>query len=252
MPVPAQEKTLPAAAAAPPGVPRLGPGRTGDTSAQSHQVCPGSLRCHLAGNPCPPRQGTAPPTLLSPLTALRAGRGHCGCTRALCPTAVSPVPSPQCHRALAEAPPAEERGCHGLEASLCLHPGRGLPELCARVAPGPHLPLHQVTAPIFPSWPLSPRWGWLWDGTAILPANPKSCWLLPRPVQALVGLCPGAVLPRAQPCHQPGLGAQRGAAAVGVTRGHGHAGEDPRGAPRGPRAGHRQGHLGLKCSLCVP
>ncbi|XP_038020268.1 aladin isoform X4 [Motacilla alba alba] len=191
-------------------------------------------RCALArsgvtwlGIPVPPREahGRAQPlpTLLSPL---RAGRGHCGCTRAPCPTLALCHLSPprQCHRALAEASPAEERGRHGLEAALCLHPGRGLPELRPRVAPGPHLPLHQVTAPTFPSLPLSPRCGWLWDSATVLPANPKSWWHLPRPVQALVGLCPGAVLPGAQPCHQPGLGAQRGAAALGVTGGHGHAG----------------------------
>lgn len=44
-------------------------------------------------------------------------------------------------------------------------------------------------------------------------------------LQALVRLRPGALLPRAQPRHQPGLGSQRGAAALGLAGGHGHAGE---------------------------
>lgn len=122
------------------------------------------------------RQGTPLPTLLSPLTVVRAGRGHCGCTRAVAPTPppVSPVPSRQCHRALTEAPPAEERGCHGLEAALCLHPGRGLPELRPRVAPGPHLPLHKVTAPTIPSWLLSPR-------QVALGQHHPSCQQIPNP-----------------------------------------------------------------------
>lgn len=44
-------------------------------------------------------------------------------------------------------------------------------------------------------------------------------------LQALIRLRPGALLPRAQPRHQPGLGSQRGAAALGLAGGHGHAGE---------------------------
>lgn len=72
MPVPAQEKTLPAAPAAPPSVPKLGfpaslgPVGAGDSSAQSHQVTHAHLRCHLAGNSCPlpgkHTQGTPPPS----------------------------------------------------------------------------------------------------------------------------------------------------------------------------------------------
>lgn len=186
MPVLAQEKTLPAAPAAPPSVPKLGfpaslgPVRAGDSSAQSHQVTLAHLRCHLAGNSCPlpgkHTQGMPPsPAHCPPLLWLPQGSQP----HTPPPCHLSPPPchlsSPrQCHRALAEAPPAEECGCHGLEAALCLHPGRGLPELRPRVAPGPHLPLHKVTAPTFPSRLLSPRWGCLWDdATTILPANPN-------------------------------------------------------------------------------
>ncbi|XP_042652402.1 aladin isoform X3 [Tyto alba] len=90
----------------------------------------------------------------------------------------------QRHHPLAEASPAEERGRRGLEAALRLHPRRRLPDLRPGVAPGSHLPLHET----------------------------------------VVRLRSGAVLPRAQPCHQPGLGSQRGPAAFGVAGRHSHAG----------------------------
>lgn len=165
-------------------------------------LCPawGQLGSVTAGVPClapvspawespsPPReaQGRAHPPC-HPAVPPRCGQGWQGTLWLPHTRPVSPVPSWQCHRALAEAPPAAQRGRHGLEASLRLHPGRGLPELRPRVAPGPHLPLHQVTAPTFPSRLVSPRWGWLRGSTPILPANPKSWWLLRVPCRPSSG-----------------------------------------------------------------
>uniref|UniRef100_A0A674H7V2 Aladin seven-bladed propeller domain-containing protein n=1 Tax=Taeniopygia guttata TaxID=59729 RepID=A0A674H7V2_TAEGU len=141
-----------------PGVPRLAP------------VSPG---CNSRPLPVSARQGPPLPPCC-PRSAARAGP--------VSPVPVSPVPPRQCHRALAEAPPAAERGRHGLEAALRLHPGRGLPELRPRVAPGPHLPLHQV-------WDVSTetcvqlQWfggggvtyvAWSPDGSKVLAATPSA------------------------------------------------------------------------------
>lgn len=99
-----------------------------------------------AGHPHPRSLGTPPRAELERGPwELPPGRGERS-TPSFCPSSRSP-PLPQRHHPLAEAPPAEERGRRGLEAAVRLHPRRRLPELRPGLAPGPHLPLHQVPAP---------------------------------------------------------------------------------------------------------
>lgn len=213
--------------------------------------------------PPPPRDvghGGAHHSPLFPLYAFRpppwseVERGHretaCGPPQAALRTLDPPFfllsrfpPLRQRHHPLAEASPAEERGRHGLEAALRLHPRRRLPELRPHVAPGSHLPLHEVTAPrVSPAlpWAVVSPFGLALGCPPVLPGRTPhwlsvalgpapSChqlrWFLSPSLQTIVWLRSGAVLPRAQPRHQPGVGSQRGTAALGVTGRHGHAGK---------------------------
>lgn len=92
-------------------------------------------------------------------------------------------PLRQRHHPLAEASFAEERGRHGLEAALCLHPCRRLPDLRPGVAPGSHLPLHKVTAPcVFPALPPWAVASPVWVGFGLIPGRGLSClWTQPQP-----------------------------------------------------------------------
>lgn len=45
-----------------------------------------------------------------------------------------------------ETPLAEECGLDGVEATVCIHPRRGMPELCLGLALGSYFPFHQVTS----------------------------------------------------------------------------------------------------------
>lgn len=59
----------------------------------------------------------------------------------------APVPNPQHHRPLPQAPAAAECGSPGLEAPQCLGAGCRLPELYPHLDLGPYLLVHTVRNP---------------------------------------------------------------------------------------------------------